>query len=346
MNAPNMDLMTTISTKLRPKHKHTMPSRRGSTGGIASPEKIEEIRIKYRRGVSDGDNRKHAPRRRSSASSSPGGSATSRQKARKVNTIHKSGSLPNFEVIGALGTALQSDGGVLNDPCASTKASEPLPTKEERRRSSASTNRSSDYQSCQSSQSSEMGHSYSRGESQCDAGVSCDTSVTPSEVTTKRRNSVKASRRNSLQKYAEMATMQIVFAERTGKPNQREAQADDAGGGIITGSSASEDLRDEEIRDLKEAAESSHSSIQTLAEEMRLMNKQLIQDSKLKDEASKEEISGLKAELRASYKKNISISRTSKAEITRLKFELEKRDEEILRLQQKLEALKMQRNIE
>ena len=140
--------------------------------------------------------------------------------------------------------------------------------------------------------------------------------------------------------------MQIVFAERTGKPNQREAQADEAGGGIITGSSASEDLRDEEIRDLKEAAESSHSSIQTLAEEMRLMNKQLIQDSKLKDEASKEEISGLKAELRASYKKNISISRTSKAEITRLKFELEKRDEEILRLQQKLEALKMQRNIE
>ena len=345
MNA-RKDLTTST---VRPGPKHTMPPRRGSTGGIASPrsehEKIEEIRIKYRRRASDEGGRKQlVPRRRLSASSS-GGSAASQQKARKVSIIRKSGSLANFEVIGALGTALQSDDGISNDPYATSKSSEHLPTNQQRRQSSSSISRSSDHRSCQSSQSSETGHSYSRGDSLYDAGVTCDTSVTPSEVTVKRRNSAKASRRNSLQKYAEMATMQVVGVERTGRLKEKEAQADKAGGGTETGTSAfaSDNLRDQEIRNLKEAAESSQSSIETLTNEMRLMNKQLLQESKLKDEASRDEIASLKAELRASYKKNISISKSSKAEITRLEFELEKRDETISKLQEELEALKKQK---
>ena len=136
--------------------------------------------------------------------------------------------------------------------------------------------------------------------------------------------------------------MQVVGVERTGRLNEREAQADKAGGGTDTGTSASasDNLRDQEIRNLKEAAESSQSSIENLTNEMRLMNKQLLQESKLKDEASREEIASLKAELRASYKKNISISKSSKAEITRLEFELEKRDEAISKLQEEFEALK------
>lgn len=337
----------TTSSPARPGHKHTMPPRRGSTGGIIASlrsehETIEEIRIKYHRRGSDGGSRKQlVPRRKSSASSSSG-SAASQQKARKVSIIRKSGSLANFEVIGALGTALQSDDGISNDPYATSKTNEHLPTSQQRRQSSSSISRSSDHRSCQSSQSSETGHSYSRGNSQYDAGVTCDTSVTPSEVTVKRRNSAKASRRNSLQKYAEMATMQVVGVERTGRLNEREAQADKAGGGTDTGTSAfaSDNLRDQEIRNLKEASESSQSSIQTLTNEMRLMNKQLLQESKLKDEASRDEIASLKAELRASYKKNISISKSSKDEITRLEFEVEKRDEAISKLQEELEALK------
>ena len=346
MNAHTNDLTKSTAG---PRTKHKLPPRRSSTGGIASPitsisehEKIEEIRIKYRRRVSDGDSRTRMPRRRSSASSSS--SAASQQKAlpKKANIIHKSGSLSSFEVIGALGTALQSDDGEPVVGYTSSEARDMSSVKQQSRRNSA-TSRSSDHRSYQSSQSSDTGYSHPRGESQYDMGATCDTSVTPSEVTTKRRNSAKTSRRrNSLQKYAEKATMQIVDLDRSMQP----VQADKAGGGIVNDVSASNDPRDQDIRDLKNAAESSQTSIQTLTDEMRLLNQQIVQDSKLKDEASKEEIASLKAELRASYKKNISISKLSKTEITRLKFEIEKRDEEILRLQQELEALKLQRNIE
>ena len=349
MNSRTNDL--TKSTAGPRTSKHKLPPRRSSTGGVASltssseHEKIEEIRIKYRRRASDGDGRAKIPRRRSSTSSSS--SAASQQKAQKGNIIHKGGSLSSFEVIGALGTALQSDDGEPVAGYTSSEARDMSSVKQQSRRNSA-TSRSSDHRSYQSSQSSETGCSYPRGESQYDLGATCDTSITPSEVTVKRRNSAKASRRNSLQKYAEMATMQVVGVERRGRLNEREAQADKAGGGTNTGTStsASDNIRDQDIRNLKEAAESSQSSIQTLTNEMRLLNQQIIQDSKLKDEASKEEIASLKAELRASYKKNISISKVSKTEITRLKFEIEKRDEEILRLQQELEALKLQKNIE
>ena len=105
-----------------------------------------------------------------------------------------------------------------------------------------------------------------------------------------------------------------------------------------TGSTSDQaDARDQEIRDLKAAAKTNQSIILSLTTEVRHLNRQLTQDR----ETSRGELSSLKMELMASYRKNVSISKAKNAEIDRLGSEIEKRDATVQRLQEELAILKM-----
>ena len=105
------------------------------------------------------------------------------------------------------------------------------------------------------------------------------------------------------------------------------------------------DPRDDEIEDLQQAAKSSQRSIQVLTNEIRMLkeaNKRLTRERQRQEEACQKEIADLKNELKACYKKNICLSRSSKADaatIERLQLELDKRDMTIANLQDSLTVL-------
>lgn len=100
------------------------------------------------------------------------------------------------------------------------------------------------------------------------------------------------------------------------------------------------------IEGLEEAAEAGRSSIQVLTNENRLLkeaNKQLVRDMEEQDEARREEIAGLKAELKAMSKKSVSMNKVSEAKdaaVEKLTKDLEKRDATISALQDVVTALR------
>ena len=100
------------------------------------------------------------------------------------------------------------------------------------------------------------------------------------------------------------------------------------------------------IEGLEEAAEAGRSSIQVLTNENRMLkeaNKQLVLDMEKQDEARREEIAALKAELKAVGKKNTvlgKVSETKDAAIEKLTKDLEKRDATISALQDVVTALR------
>lgn len=100
------------------------------------------------------------------------------------------------------------------------------------------------------------------------------------------------------------------------------------------------------IEGLEEAAEAGRSSIQVLTRENRMLkeaNKQLVLDMEQQDEARREEIASLKAELKALNKRNISLSKVSEAKdkaVEKLTKDLEKRDATISALQDVVTALR------
>jgi len=99
-----------------------------------------------------------------------------------------------------------------------------------------------------------------------------------------------------------------------------------------------EDARDlkETIQKLTEVAKTSQSANQALMVEISGLKRQLRRE----DEASRANISSVKAELMTSYRKNISISKTKNAEIDRLRDAVLKRDVTIKKLREELAAAK------
>ena len=100
------------------------------------------------------------------------------------------------------------------------------------------------------------------------------------------------------------------------------------------------------IEGLEEAAVAGRSSIQVLTNEncmLKEANKQLVLDMEQQDEARREEIASLKAELKAMNKRNISLSKVSEAKdkaVEKLTKDLEKRDATISALQDVVTTLR------
>lgn len=154
--------------------------------------------------------------------------------------------------------------------------------------------------------------------------------ITNSEITTRRRNSTPCGD-NTMKRQKPPPIDEIVFA-----PQEVVPPTEDAGNTILV------DPRDDEIEDLQQAAKQQATSILVLTNEIRMLkeaNKRLAQERQQQEEACQKELTDLKNELKACYKKNISLSKSSRADaatIERLQLELEKRDMTMATLQDPL----------
>jgi len=161
----------------------------------------------------------------------------------------------------------------------------------------------------------------------------------PSEAKPERRNSSRsnASRRSTQEK--PLQDEGALFTS-SGDDDRETEQEDD------TSIDLSADPRDEEIEDLKHVAEASQRSLQVMNNEIRMLkeaNRKLLQDMESRDKTSQHEVASLKRELTCCYKKNISLSKSSKANaaaVERLEEDLEKRDAKIATLEATISALK------
>ena len=157
--------------------------------------------------------------------------------------------------------------------------------------------------------------------------------ITNSAITSRRRNSAPCGE-NTMKRQKPPPIEEIAFT-----PQEKTLTNEDVDKTILV------DPRDDEIEDLQQAAKSSQRSIQVLTNEIRLLkeaNKRLARERQRQEEACQKEIADLKNELKACYKKNICLSRSSKADaatIERLQLELDKRDMTISTLQDSLTVL-------
>ena len=141
--------------------------------------------------------------------------------------------------------------------------------------------------------------------------------ITNSAITSRRRNSAPCGE-NTMKRQKPPPIEEIVFT-----PQEITLPTEDVDKTILV------DPRDDEIEDLQQAAKSSQRSIQVLSNEIRMLkeaNKRLARERQEQEEAWQKEIADLKNELKACYKKNICLSKSSRADaatIERLQLELD-----------------------